>query len=281
MATPDRAELLRRLEASEKMLTAIGLRSPSGFYDRRHAKKLEEVLGFSEQVLAVVADAFADKAPVILDCSCGKSYLSFVLNYLLADVLGKQCSFIGTDTNPKLIARCDEIRAALGFENMEFHRARTIEFMPGRPVDIVLALHACDTATDEAIAKGIQLGARYILVVPCCQNQIRGQIKAGHPLVNLTEFGPIRYALANLLTDALRALFLRGAGYDVKLNEIVPPKLTPKNIMILARRMKKPRRSGMADYERLRDFFDVHPRIEDCFPPKADGVTALTRPAEV
>lgn len=278
MATPNRDELRRRLEASDKMLTAIGLRSPSGFYDRRHAKKLEEVLGFSEQVLAVVAEAFADKSPVILDCSCGKSYLTFVLNYLFAEVLNKQGWFIGTDTNPKLVARCDEIRAALGFDNMEFHRSRSIEFKPSRPVDMVLALHACDTATDEAIARGIQLGARYILVVPCCQNQIRGQIKAGHPLVNLTEFGPIRYALANLLTDALRALFLRGAGYDVKLNEIVPPKLTPKNVMILARRMKKPRRSGMSDYERLRDFFDVRPRIEDYFP---DGTAAVTPPSEV
>ena len=103
-------------------------------------------------------------------------------------------------------------------KDAQFVASRTLAFQSERRFDLVVALHACDTATDEAIAKGIQLGVDLILTVPCCQNQIRGQFVSGHPLTAMTEFGPIRYRLANMLTDALRAQFLRSAGYFVELH---------------------------------------------------------------
>jgi hypothetical protein len=122
---------------------------------------------------------------------------------------------------------------------MQFVHARIIEALPEKPVDMVIALHACDTATDEAIAKGIKLRAKYIIVRSLVdENQIRGRLKNGHPLVDLTEFGLLRYRFADILTAALRSKFLMGSGYCVKLVEIAPPKCTPKNLMIVARRKK-------------------------------------------
>ena len=132
---------------------------------------------------------------------------------------------------------------------------------------MVIALHACDTATDQAIAKGIELGAKLILSVPCCQNQIRGQIRRGHALTAMTDFGPVRYRLANMLTDVLRAQFLRSAGYHVEIDEIASPRLTPKNLCICARKVRRRTRGPRdGDYRMLRDMFQVRPKIETYCP---------------
>ena len=123
--------------------------------------------------------------------------------------------------------------------NMEFVESKIIDYHPSKKIDVVLALHTCDTATDEANAQGIYLGAKYIVVVPCCQNQIRSQLKKNHSLTALTEFGLLRYRFANDLTDALRSQFLKGHGYSVELKEITSTRTTPKNLIIVARKQKK------------------------------------------
>lgn len=152
---------------------------------------------------------------------------------------------------------CDRIRETLGFKNMQFLCARIIDVFPEKPIDMVIALHACDTATDETIAKGVKLGAKYIVVVPCCENQIRNRLKSGHPLVDLTDFGLLRYRFADILTEALRAQFLMGVGYYVKLIEIISPRFTPKNLMIMARRKKRSKKYNMDSYKRLDEMFNT------------------------
>jgi uncharacterized protein (DUF2237 family) len=169
--------------------------------------------------------------------------------------------------NAVLVEHCRQVADALGLDDAEFVACRTREFGIDGEVDVAVALHACDTATDEAIAKGIEIGARLILTVPCCQNQIRGQIKTGHGLTGMTDFGPIRYRLANMLTDVLRAQFLKSAGYHVEMAEIGSPRLTPKNLCICARRSKRAGRAPRdADYRALKEFFGVSPAIEKLCP---------------
>jgi len=210
----------------------------------------------------------------IVEFSCGKSYLGVVLVVLLREMLQKEAALVGVDVNADLVAKCRRVAAAAGLKDAEaglkdaeFVSSRTLEFQTERKVDVVVALHACDTATDEAIARGIQLGAALILAVPCCQNQIRGQIKSGHPLTAMTEFGPIRYRLANLLTDVLRAQFLHGAGYHVEMVEIGSPRLTPKNLCICARKVKRAGKSRRdTGYKTLKQFFDVRPMVEKFCP---------------
>lgn len=248
------AELLRILELNTNQ---------SG--DGRDVKKFNEVAGFCEQVIRIIETYPRDKQIVFLDCSCGKSYLSFALNYILSRRFPIETFFYGVDTNRLLIEKCDQIRESLGFGNMQFINSRIIDVQPEKPIDMVIALHACDIATDEAIAKGIKLGAKYIFVVPCCENQIRSRLKVGHPLVDLTDFGLLRYRFADILTEALRSQFLSGAGYHVKLTEVTSPKFTPKNLMIIARRKKENKKFNMDKYKKLDEMFHTEFVLKNYF----------------
>ena len=271
-----RTELHRYLRAKDDLLQAVELVGSAGQMDERKAKKLGEIAGFCELILTYV-DRFpaCRQALRVVEFSCGKSYLGIVLVVLLRELAQTEAQLIGVDVNPALVAKCERVAAAAGIRDARFVASRTLEFGDEGPFDLAVALHACDTATDEAIAKGIELAVPLILAVPCCQNQIRGQIKAGHPLLAMTEFGPIRYRLANMLTDVLRAQFLRSAGYVVELQEIASPRLTPKNLCICARRLKRGA-AGRRDagYRALREFFGVRPALERMCPgvvPREQG----------
>lgn len=256
----DKDEIQRTLSSGGELLQALGWVNSHGQFHQKGTKKFKEVVGLSTHLLRVAPNLLKEGL-VCLDCSCGKSYLSFALNYLLREMYGLEATFYGVDTSALLIERCKTIAASLDYQNMTFWQGRTWEFEPPCSVDIVLALHACDTATDEAIAKGIQLGARYIIVVPCCQNQIRGQIRSSQPLRRLTEFGPLRYKFGDILTEALRAQVLRGAGYYVELHEIVPPTVTPKNLALTARKTRSGRK-GMEGYKELSSLLGVTSPLE-------------------
>lgn len=256
--------IAEELRSNKELFKALSLDIEKSEYGRDF-KKFNEVVGFCEQVLRIFETSTQNKERVFLDCSCGKSYLSFALNYILSKRFSFGTFFYGVDINSVLIERCELIKGRLGFENMQFVHAKIIEVFPEKPIDIVIALHACDTATDETIAKGIKLGAKYIIVVPCCENQIRGRLKNGHPLVDLTEFGLLRYRFADILTEALRSQFLKGAGYSVKLVEITSPKYTPKNLMIVARKKKGNKKFSMDGYKKLDEMFHTEFILKDYF----------------
>ncbi len=264
----ERSGLLQQLLGNEELLKAIELRGADGQADSRKSKKLREVAGFGELILKQVRRFLAKRDTVrIVEFSCGKSYLGIVVALALQEADGKRVDLVGVDVNPVLVEKCRRIAEAVGLQTARFEACRTAHFGSDEPFDVVVALHACDTATDEAIAKGIQLGAPLVLAVPCCQNQIRGQIRSGHPLTAMTDFGPVRYRFADLLTDALRAQFLRSAGYHVEMLEIETPRLTPKNLCICARKVKGCIRGGRDEgYRMLRSLFNVKPKIEDLCP---------------
>jgi SAM-dependent methyltransferase len=272
----ERSPTLRYLQSKQELLKAIELLGAQGQADGRKSKKLHEVAGFCDVILGYVRRFLPGKGPVrIVEFSCGKSYLGIVLVLLVRDLEGRHAELAGVDVNPRLVEKCRRAAAAVGLGEALFVAGRTLDFQSSAGFDLAVALHACDTATDEAIAKGIQLGAPLVLVVPCCQNQIRGQIKAGHALTAMTEFGPVRYQLANLLTDALRAQFLRSAGYHVEMLEIASPRLTPKNLCICARKVKRRTRGDRAlNYRALKSFFHVRPKLEQFCP----GVVGQAQP---
>jgi hypothetical protein len=260
----DRTQVFDHLSGKPQLLRTMELLGPAGQSDRRKSEKLREVAGFCAIILRYVRACLAREDPVrVLECSCGKSYLGFALGALLEEVERKGVRLQGVDVNPALVERCRSVAGALGLSDASFACCRTIEFQSEERFDLVVSLHACDTATDEAIAKGIQIGAKLILAVPCCQNQVRGQIRSGHPLTAITDFGLARYRLANLLTDVLRAQFLHSAGYRVEMDEIGSEKLTPKNLCICARKVKRKGRTPRdRQYRALRDLFGIRPEIE-------------------
>jgi hypothetical protein len=264
----DRSQLLAHLLAKQDLLEAIELLGPEGRSDARKSKKLREVAGFCRWILKYVREFLPGQECVrIVEFSCGKSYLGIVLALLLQELEDRQARLVGVDVNAELVEKCRMLAARVGLGGAQFVAGRTLAFRTEEQFELALALHACDTATDEAIARGIQMEVPLIMAVPCCQNQMRGQIKAGHPLTSMTQFGPVRYRLANLLTDVLRAQFLRSAGYHVEMLEIGSPRLTPKNLCICARRLRRaPRGRRDADYRQLREMFGVKPRLEQFCP---------------
>lgn len=209
---------------AEELLKAIDIMSAEGqiYSDKR--RKYEQV----NQFIRLVDEIFLQIPPsplsqrggrgdfqeraAILDCGCGKSYLTFVLNYYLREKLRINCYFYGLDTDAEIIASCGALQKQLDYRNMEFHVTPIKDFSPPEPIDFVISLHACDTATDEAIGMGIQLEAPFILAVPCCQSELAAQLNStnqpsSHPLWMLTRFGIYKNRLADLLTDTLRTLY--------------------------------------------------------------------------
>ena len=191
------------LKSSKELLKIIELDIDQSS-DERDIKKFNEVIGFCEQVVRIIEAHPQDKEIVFLDCSCGKSYLSFVLNIILKKKFAVSTYFYGVDTNRILIEKCDRIKNSLGFRNMHFINGRIIEVQPEKPVDIVIALHACDIATDEAIAKGIKLGAKYIVVVPCCENQIRRSVKSRASTCRLDRFWAFKVSVCRYFNGSIK-----------------------------------------------------------------------------
>jgi methyltransferase family protein len=261
--------LLDYLRGRLDWLRALELCSPQGRLDERREKKLREVAGLCTLVRRRLRDYLARNDSIeILEFACGKSYVGIVLALLLWELDGVRAHLTGVDINAELVQKCRGLAVEAGLPDTEFVACRTLQFETQKPVDLVVSLHACDTATDEAIAQTIRMGVRHVMAVPCCQNQIRGQIREGHALTAMTQYGPLRYRLANMLTDALRAQFLHAAGYVVELEEISSPRVTPKNLCICGRKSKRAiGRSGRdEEYKALKTFFGVKPKLEKFCP---------------
>ena len=150
---------------------------------------------------------------------------------------------------------------------MRFYESNIISFEPEQPVNIVCALHACDTATDEAIAKGIRLSSRFILAAPCCQRQVVKQVSRVSRKVpqikSLVEAKVTKEYIGVALTETLRKLALESFGYKVDLFEFVSSKYTPKNIMLRAEKIREWNRKSLAAYQALRNYFAVKPKIQE------------------
>jgi SAM-dependent methyltransferase len=245
--------LIDHLNAGE-LLKAIDIAAADGSIRADMRRKYVQIDNFVKLIQPLLNKSTQRGKVFILDCGCGKSYLSFVMNYFLREKLRRNCHFFCIDTNSALINKCLRIREELGYGNMEFRVSEIRDFEPREKIDIVCSLHACDTASDEAIARGIQLQAPFLLVVPCCQHEVINQLK-DHPLKAVTRHGLYKARLADLLTDALRTLILEAAGYKVSVTEYVSPIYTPKNIMIQAEKIQSGNKMAMEQYLELKATF--------------------------
>jgi SAM-dependent methyltransferase len=210
----------------------------------------------------------------IVDAGCGKAYMSLAL-YLYARDRGREVELVGVDSNPEVVERVRSIAAELGYEGARFETATILDYSRAReePVDLLVSLHACDTATDEAIAAGVRLGAEAIVLAPCCQHECLVQIN--HALearetrtrsvwTPVVEHGILRARLADLITDSLRSSALEALGYRAEAIEFVAAEHTTKNLMIRAVRRPDARRAERAarEYRTLADAWGVKPALE-------------------
>jgi SAM-dependent methyltransferase len=224
-------------------------------------RQINEFLRIIEQVLG---DRTPEQGPLyVVDAGCGSAYLTFAAYHYLNHVRGFVAHLDGVDVNKEVIGKGRQLRNELGWERMRFHRSTIASYEPEHPPDIVLSLHACDTATDEAIARGIRWQAGIILAAPCCQHELHHQIDVDifRPVL---RHGILRERLAEILTDALRASVLRIMGYRTSVYEFVSAEATAKNLMIQAEAGLPAGDTAMVDeYEQLKAYWDVRPVLEE------------------
>ncbi len=257
------------MDSLSPFLKAVGIMSPNGKVYAEREKKLYEVIHFSSHVAMCVDRISQTRDTVILDCGCGRSYLPFFLNLVLREKR-RNVAYLGVDSNPKLVERSSQTAEALGYDNMKFHASSIIGFEPKEAPNIVCALHACDTATDEAIAKGVGLNARFVVVAPCCQRQVVSQLdKTSEKIPQIKPFVDSKVAkeyVGVALTETLRRLALESFGYKVDMFEFVPTEYTPKNVMLRAEKIRGWTTKSLKEYRDLRDFFCAKPKIEEHLP---------------
>jgi SAM-dependent methyltransferase len=200
----------------------------------------------------------ADTSLTIADMGCGKGYLTFGLWHLFARVWKRPVRVVGVEARTELVNAAKGLGRKVGADGLEFI-AGTIESVALPKVDALIALHACDTATDDAIRRGIELGAKLIIVAPCCHKEVRPQMGRPEPLAPVLEHGLMAERMAEWSTDGLRGLFLEWAGYQTKMIEFVSTEHTPKNLMITAVRRTEPFTSKAARerIDQFKEFFGI------------------------
>ena len=220
----------------------------SSRYDK--FRQINRFLEFIDDVLPEFADKKEAGQPIrIADFGCGKSYLTFAVHYFLTEIRHIPCEIEGLDLKEEVIKYCNDMAAKLGLKGLIFHTGNIADYSGDHSPDIVITLHACDTATDYALKYAVERGARAILSVPCCQHQINTQLqmrgKAGGAAGEvpaefepLLKWGIIREKFSSLVTDALRGEWLESQGYKVQMLEFIDMEHTPKNILIRAVKKK-------------------------------------------
>ncbi|NMA65923.1 MAG: SAM-dependent methyltransferase [Clostridiaceae bacterium] len=223
---------------ADDLLKAIGIMVDNGKIKNDMIRKYNQIDHFVELLEPMLRELSKDKNELrIVDCACGKSYLSFVLNYYLREVMKINCRFMGIDISQGVIDSSQQIARKLKYHNMKFivGDIRTLLYQDesgkvSQP-DLVVSLHACDVATDYAMAYGIRNKARGIVAVPCCHCELLNQYSY-EPFKDIIKHGIFKARLADVLTDGLRCMILEAFGYTVSAVEYVSPLDTPKNLLI-------------------------------------------------
>lgn len=222
-------------------------------------RQINRFLEFIEDILPQLNQAAKEGELTILDFGCGKSYLTFAMYYYLHVLKGYDIRIIGLDLKSDVISHCNELARKYGYKKLKFLEGDIADYTGADRVDMVVTLHACDTATDFALAKAVGWNARVILSVPCCQHELNRQMH-NEILEPVFKYGLIKERMAALVTDALRAEYLEGEGYDVQILEFIDMEHTPKNILIRAVRSGKQGENHEA-VRRCEEFLHVAPTL--------------------
>ncbi len=226
---------------SQVWLQALGVTNPSGAVREGMADKHRQIHKFVEILshLAAETDLPASRPIEIADMGCGKGYLTFATHDFFNRVESRAANVAGIEARPELVQKCRDVAHAARCERLSFV-AGNIQSSVFATLDVLIALHACDTATDDAIVQGIQVGAVLIVVAPCCQKELRSQLNPAAVLAPALKHGIFQERHTEFVTDALRALLLEWAGYDTKVFEFISTEHTAKNIMIAATKRRGP-----------------------------------------
>ena len=214
-------------------LIDLGVMTKEGKIVRQKYDKYRQINRFLEFVEDILPQLSKERDQTIIDFGCGKSYLTFAMYYYLKELKGYDIRIIGLDLKEDVIAHCNELKDKYGYGKLSFLVGDIASYTDVDAVDMVVTLHACDTATDYALAKAVQWGAKVILSVPCCQHEANRMME-NELLQPVLQYGILKERMAAIMTDAVRANLLTAKGYDTQILEFIDMEHTPKNLLIRA-----------------------------------------------
>ena len=247
-------------------LVDLGVMTKEGRVVNSRYDKYRQINRFLEFIEDILPNLDQDRESTIIDFGCGKSYLTFAMYYYLKELKGYPVRIVGLDLKEDVIEHCSRLGRQYGYEGLSFCHGDIASFEGVEKVDMVVTLHACDLATDYALEKAVNWGARVILSVPCCQHELNGQME-NSLLRPVLQYGLIKERMAALYTDAIRAQVLEYRGYRTQILEFIDMEHTPKNILIRAVRQGKKRDNGLQIRE-LADFLHVKPAVVELLAPE-------------
>lgn len=257
-----------------------GVMAPDGRVRAAMMHKFRQINRFLEFVEDIYGDLPTEGTLIVQDYGCGKSYLTFAIHHLLANVHVRDVEIVGLDHNPQVIETCCRTAERLGLDGLSFRASRIAdEETETKPLHLAVALHACDTATDDALIDAAGRTASVILAAPCCQHEVAARL-AVDAVPAVTAHGILKERLAALATDALRAAALEAAGYRTQVLEFIETEHTPKNLLIRASRRKSGGEGAGAtetlgrtrydDLKRSLGLGEVRLRTDEILPPAAE-----------
>jgi len=255
------------VENAEPFLKAVNIMTHDGRIKADMQRKFKQINEFLRLVDETDSfEALSGSAIHIVDFGCGNAYLTFAIYFYLYDILKLDAHVTGVDIKSDLIERHKQKAESLGWDQLTFQVGEIANFEPETIPNVVLALHACDTATDDAIAKGIQWESKVIICAPCCQHELQAQlskIPVPQQMLPVYQDGILSERMGDILTDTFRATILRIMGYRTDVTQFVPIEHTAKNLMI---RSVKTSRAGnerwVEEYRNLKSFWGVTPYLE-------------------
>ncbi len=226
-------------------LRDLGVMTEEGKIVHSRFDKFKQINRFLEFIEDILPQLDKGRELTILDFGCGKSYLTFAMYYYLHELKEYDIRIIGLDLKKDVIRHCNELAEKYGYEKLKFLEGNIADYTGVDKVDMVVTLHACDTATDFALAKAVGWDAKVILSVPCCQHELNRQIE-NETLAPVLKYGLIKERMAALITDALRAEYLEREGYEAQILEFIDMEHKKKNILIRAVKTGKKKENGEA-----------------------------------
>lgn len=251
-------------------LKDLGVMTEDGKIVRTKTDKFRQINRFLEFIEDILPRLERGRELTILDFGCGKSYLTFAMYHYLHELRGYDIRIIGLDLKQDVIGHCGRLAEKYGYDKLTFLVGDIADYDGVDRVDMVVTLHACDTATDYALAKAVSWGADVILTVPCCQHELNaqfadgGRVKRGECAADLTpvmDYGLLRERFAALATDGLRAKYLEREGYETQVLEFIDMEHTPKNILIRAVKTGRKDQKAAEEIKKCIEFLGAAPTL--------------------
>jgi SAM-dependent methyltransferase len=244
-------------------LVELGVMKDDGTVVAKKYDKFRQINRFVEIIDDLFDSLPKERSIEIVDFGCGKSYLTFALYHYLYEIKKCNINILGIDLKKDVVEACSELAKKLDYKGLRFVVGDINAIQLNQNLDLMISLHACDTATDAALEKAIKSNAKVILAVPCCQHELSSQIKNAS-LISIMRHGILKERLAALVTDAARAELLALSGYDVQIMEFIDLEHTPKNLLIRAIKSPSAKKIESAEkrYQLLKESMQIDPSLE-------------------